>query len=128
MVHFSKFIVSYLIKDKTANTIVNKLQNCFNTYDIPEQIGCDNGSEFINKKVMELFNTNKISLVRGMVYNPHSQGIIKRGHRIIKNVLICHYLEKKDEFDLQESLNVVVNRYNNITHSTTKKKPREVFF
>ena len=77
---------------------------------------------------MDLLDINKISLVRGMVYNPHSQGIVERGHRTIKNALICQYLEKKDEFDLQESVNVVVNRYNNIIHSTTKKKPRDVFF
>ena len=60
---------------------------------------------------MALLDINKISLVRGMVYNPHSQGIVEREHRTIKNTLICQYLEKKDEFDLQESLNFVVNRY-----------------
>ena len=60
---------------------------------------------------MALLDINKISLVRGMAYNPHSQGIVEREHRTIKNALICQYLEKKDEFDLQESLNVVVNRY-----------------
>ena len=51
MDHFSKFIISFLIENKNANTIVEKLKFCFDNYGATNQIGCDNGTEFINKKV-----------------------------------------------------------------------------
>lgn len=100
---------------------------CFNNYGYPKQVGCDNGTEFINKTVMNFFESKNIILVKGMVYNPHSQGLIERAHRTVKNALICQYLENKNEFDFDESLNIVVNRYNNMLHSTTKKNPEKFF-
>ena len=47
MDHFSKFLISYLIQNKDANTILEKLKLCFDTFGYPEQVGCDNGTEFI---------------------------------------------------------------------------------
>ena len=42
--HFSKFRITYLIKDKKANTILSKLKLTFNCYGCPSEIGSDNGA------------------------------------------------------------------------------------
>ena len=93
--HFSKFIISFLLFDKKADSIVSKLKLCFDKYGYPEQLSCYNGSEFINNKVKKLLDDKKITMIRGMPYNPHSQGIIERTHRTVRNALICDYLNNK---------------------------------
>ena len=126
--HFSKYLVSYLINKKDASVIVEKLKLYFIKYGIPKQIGTDNGSEFVNKKVINLLANNNIEFVRGKPYNPHSQGVVERVHRSVRTGLICKYLEDKKNFDINKSLFQVINSYNNVVHSTTKKKPIDVFF
>jgi len=93
-----------------------------------QEIGSDNGSEFVNKKVKNLLEKNNILFVHGKPYNPHSQGTVERVHRTVRTALICKYLESKNNFDLVRSLKEVQNSYNNLIHSTTLKKPKEVFF
>ena len=119
--HFSKFIISFLLMNKNADSIVEKLKICFDKFNVSKQIGCDNGTEFNNKNVINLLESLNMQMIRGHVYNPNSQGIIERAHRTIKNGLICLYLEKNKDFTLVNDLELVVNRYNTMIHSTTKK-------
>ena len=58
--HFSKFVVSYLIKQKTGQVIVEKLKIYFRLYGIAKEIGTENGSEFNNKNVQNLLNSKNI--------------------------------------------------------------------
>ena len=53
--HFPKFVVSFLIENKSGKTISEKLNIYFRKYGIPKEIGTDNGSEFNNKNVKKLF-------------------------------------------------------------------------
>ena len=126
--HFSKYLVSYLIEKKNAKIICDKLEDCFKTIGVPKQIGSDNGSEFVNKKVKKLLNENHIKFIHWKPYNPHSQGVVERVHRTIRTALICKYLEDKKNFNLVNSLNIVTSVYNNLIHKTTKKKPIDVFY
>ena len=128
MDHFSKYIISFLISNKKASTIVSKLNICFKNYGIPEQLNCDNGKEFINKKVKKLVHSNNIKLIKGMPYNPHSQGVVERTHQTVKNALICQYLDKQNLFNLKEDLTLVINIYNNMILGTTKKTYRCILF
>lgn len=41
-------------------------------YDQPEQIGSDNGTEFINKNVTNLLNDENIDFIHGKPYNPNT--------------------------------------------------------
>ena len=36
--------------------------------------------------------------------------------------------ENKNQFDLKECLEIVLKKYNNHLHSSTKYKPNEIFF
>ena len=90
--HFSKFLFSFLLENKTAKEINDKLKLIFQINGFPEQIGSDNGSEFNNKLVKKLLSDNKIKFIKGKPYNPHSQGTVERVHRTVRNGLICLYL------------------------------------
>ena len=46
--HFSKYAESYLLENKTHNSILNALTNFFEFYGNPLELGTDNGKEFKN--------------------------------------------------------------------------------
>ena len=125
--HFSKFLISYALKDKAGKTIANLLNKTFNKYGKPEQLLSDNGSEFTNKNVKSLVDKKGISFIHSKPYNPHSQGTVERVHRTVRDALICKYLENSKKFNLINSLNEVVYIYNNTIHKTTKYKPYTIF-
>ena len=49
-------------------------------------------------------------------------------NRTIKNLLICKYLENTKNFDLVNSLKIVINVINNSKHRTTKNIPKDKFY
>jgi len=126
--HFSKYLVSYLIQNKTGKEIIKKIEDCIKNIGRPKQILSDNGSEFISKNVKNLLEKNKINFIHGKPYNPHSQGTIQRVHRTVRNALICKYLGNPKNFILYNSLKDVVDTINHTIHYTTRFTPVEVFF
>ena len=67
LVHFSKFLISFLIK-KNGKEIAFKLKYCFDRFGIPEQVVSDNGSEFINNDVNSLMEKYNIKYIHGKPY------------------------------------------------------------
>ena len=63
-----------------------------------------------------------------MPYNPHSQGVVERFHKTIKDGLYALYCDNPDNFDIKESLDIVIKKYKNHIHSTTKYSPNEIFY
>ena len=54
---------------------------------MPVEFGSDNGKEFINPSVVNYLKENNIKLIKGLPYNPHSQGAVERIHNTIRNML-----------------------------------------
>ena len=126
--HFSKFGITYLIKDKKANTILSKLKLTFNCYGCPSEIGSDNGAEFKNLIVENFLKEMNIKFIHCIPYNPHSQGVVERFNQTLKDMLFSYYFEYENTNNLNESLDIVTKMYNNHVHTTTKYSPNEVFF
>ena len=103
--HFSKFGMSFLLDNKEAKNILNKLKIAFEGNRYPEEIGSDNGREFKNKIIEDFLEEKHIKIIHGIPYNPHSQGVEERFHQTIKDMLYCKYSEEESEFNLKESLN-----------------------
>ena len=126
--HFSKYGMSFLIENKEAKTILYYLNFALECNGIPEEIGTDNGKEFKNKLIETYLHDREIKLIHGMPYNPHSQGVVERFHQTIKDMLFCKYAENPKNFKIKESLEIVVNKYNNHVHSSTKYTPNSIFY
>ena len=94
----------------------------------PEELGSDNGKEFKNSIIENYLRDNNIKFIHGNPYNPHSQGVVERFHQTIKDLLYCYYFDKDNKFNLQDSLNFVLKKYNNHKHSSTLMTPNEVFY
>ena len=86
-------------------------------------MGSDNGREFRNHLVENFLNEKDIKFMHEMPYNPHSQGVEERFHQTIKDILYCRYVEDPKLFSLKESLEIILKKYNNHIHSSTKYSP-----
>ena len=120
--------MSFLIKNKEAKTILYNLNFALECYGYPEEIGTDNGKEFKNKIIEDFLTEKNIKFIQGMPYNPHSQGVVERFHQTIKDMLFCKYAEAPKKFDIKDSLEIVVKKYNNHVHSSTKYSPNSIFY
>ena len=122
--HFSKFWMCNLIENKEASTIFKSLKNCLECNGFPEEIGSDNRKEFRNNHL----KIKNINYIHGNPYNPHSQGVVERFHKTIKDSLYCMYADNPDSFNIKDCLEIVNKKYNNHIHSTTKFTPNHIFY
>ena len=126
--HFSKYGFSYLLENKTADKVYGVIEACLNKNGFPHELGTDNNTEFLNKKLKQFLSINDVKFIHGKSFHPRSQGCVERLHRTFKIKLICEKLEYGDSFDIIKSNNMILFNYNNSVHSTTGYKPIEVFF
>ena len=42
--------------------------------------------------------------------------------------LYCLYVDDPDNFEIKQSLELIIKKYNNHTHSSTKYTPNEIFY
>ena len=54
--------------------------------------------------------------------------MVERFHVTLRKALISKFLEENESFDIEESLRLIVNIYNNTIHSVTQHTPFEIFY
>lgn len=124
---FSKYAQSYLIKDGTALTILNKLRHYFSHHNIPQKIVCDEGREFQNKTFTEFCKLNKINLHFTTVNNPSSNSPIERFHSTILEKLRILKLKNPNENPANLMITATLI-YNQSIHSATGYSPFHLLY
>ena len=66
-------------------------------------------------------------MIHGSAYHPQSQEAVEKFNDNIISKLRYLKLENKDSFNVEESLEKVVNIYNKTTHSVIKIEPLKAF-
>ena len=91
---------------------------------------CDNGKEFKNKKFIKYCKINNITLLHGRPLHPQTQGVVERYNRTIKELLKNIYIENNLNdltFNLKKEIEKAINTYNTTKHNTTGFTPLYVF-
>ena len=78
-------IGSYLLKNKTANYVLIKINDFINHYGTPKILQADHGKEFDNKFLKEYCKTNNIQLIYSGVRHPTTNGVVEAVHKDNKN-------------------------------------------
>ena len=49
-------------------------------------------------------------------------------HKTVKDGLYCLYTDNPVSINIKESLDIVIKKYSNYIHSTTKYSPNQIFY
>ena len=126
--HFSKWLWSYPINEKTAFQCLLCLKKYIYSFGSPKIIHSDNGKEFKNSFFREFCELNDIKQIFSTPYNPQSHGAIEACHKEVQRIINSIYYCKtnKTEFSLENALLVAINEHNNKIHSTTLFRPKDI--
>ncbi|HRP37153.1 MAG TPA: DDE-type integrase/transposase/recombinase [Candidatus Dojkabacteria bacterium] len=122
---FSKYAWAYPLKRGTGAEVARALKNHYKDNPKPTILQTDNGPEF-QTEVDALLKELGIKHVKSLAYKPTSQGAIERFNRTLKQRLY-HWMSIYGTKTWVDLLPKVLEGYNNSVHSTTHKKPIEVY-
>ena len=93
--HFSKWLFSYLLTDKTMMLVVSKIKLYIMNYGKCKILQTDNGKEFKNSELKTFLENEGIKQVFSRIYHPQSNGTVEAIHKAIRKYLINEYNKKK---------------------------------
>ena len=123
LILFSKYAWDVPLKDKRRITIVNAFQKIISKGRKPNKIWVDQGGEFYNKIFKRFLKINNIKMYSS--YNEGKSVVAERFIRTFKNKIFKHLaaVSKNVYFN---TLDDIVNKYNNTVQRTRKMKLIEV--
>lgn len=121
--YFSRLISVKILENRTSKEILTKLNQIFEKIGLPENIISDNAKEFTSNEFMQWCYENEINHVKIAVEAHHSNGRIERVLRTLRDAII-----KNREGDIKDTLDVIVEAYNNSFHSGIKCTPNEAWY
>lgn len=122
----TKYLYSYLLKNKTAKTIAEKLTEFLSHAEGVKTIQTDDGSEFKNREFQSICKAHNIKI---MYFNksisPLAISIVERLNRSLRD-LINDYMSKYNTHRFIDVYADIVKSYNEQKHSNTQLKPAEI--
>lgn len=128
---FSKFAAAYTLTAKNSLCVIKSLKHFLSTHGIPNQIVCDQGTEFNSNIFKDFCQQYQINLHFTSFQQSSSNAAVERLHSTLTETyrLILEKLrDKKLEMDHEDILSEVIITYNNAIHSSTKLTPFELFY
>ena len=121
--HFSKWSISYLLKNKESDLILSKIKSFINVNGPYDFFQANNGLEFNNMNLKIYLENLNIKYIRSAPYHPQSNGCCETLHKQVKRYLLDDFDKKKSKFDIYISIVNFSEFHNDLEHTTTKYKP-----
>lgn len=124
---FTKFAQAKIIKSRAIEDIKRPLRDLLFFFSVPEIIVIDNEKSLNSASITSMMEDElKIKIFKTPPYKSEVNGQIERFHSTLSEIMRCL---KTDEIGrtFEELLERSVNEYNFTVHSTTGKKPVELF-
>ena len=123
---FSKFVWVELLKNKTAQIVLDAFSNVLiKSNRKPKQLQSDDGKEFVNHKLKKFLDSNDINFYT--VKSENKACIVERVIRTLKEKIYRYftYTKSKKYIDIIDD---IVSSYNATYHRTIKMAPNQVNF
>ncbi|CAD7012878.1 unnamed protein product [Ceratitis capitata] len=125
---FSKYAQTKIIRSRAIEHIKEPLRELLFQFGVPESVVIDNETSLNSASIKFLLeDTLKIKVFRTPPYSSSVNGQVERFHSTLTEIMRCLKAERNFT-SFAELLDNSVYEYNYTVHSTTKKKPIEVFF
>ena len=123
--HFSKFVITLLIRNQTSRVLTHLTNWYFCTFGSPATFLSDNGMQFKAERFQKLLKDWGVNLAFTSCYHPQSNFTERMNHNI-KSMLQCFHHNNHTAWptylsEFQFALNSVV-------HDTTRMSPAAIFF
>ena len=119
-------ILLYLLKTKSAEEVILKIDNYIQSFGEPIIFQCDNGTEFSNRLQKNYCIDNNINLVFSSPYHLKSNRAIESVHKEIRKYLLNKFIKNEINFDLEKELLNIIKIHNNKVHSSTSRIHKEI--
>lgn len=120
---FSRYAWTRPLKTKSGKEVAAAFKDIFREGRIPKRIQTDQGKEFENKDITNLFRQHQIELFS--VKSAYKAAIVERFNRTLKSKLWKYFTYSLKE-KWTDVLQDVVNSYNNSVHRTTGRRPIDI--
>ena len=114
--------MSYLLKNKESETVLSKIKSFINVNGPCQIFQTDNGLEFNNINLKVYLENLNIKYIRSAPYHPQNNGCYEALHKQIKAFLLEEYKNNKNNFDIDISIENVIETHNNMIHTTKYPK------
>lgn len=122
---FSKYGQCYALQKFNAIEIFNKLLSYISHHGIPQQITCDNGTEFNNNILRDFCKLHGIILHFTTPLNSNSNSPVERFHSTLLEHLRC-IKNQNPHNSIFDNIQYAILAYNNSIHNTTNLTPFQV--
>lgn len=120
---FSRYAWARPLKSKRGSDVAAAFKDIFKEGRIPKRIQTDQGKEFENREVRNLFREHDIELFS--VKSAYKAALVERFNRTLKTKLWKYFTANLNQNWLRV-LKDVVHTYNSSIHRMTGKKPKNV--
>ena len=121
--HYSKWMYSFLLKNKTSELVLSKIKLFINMNGPCEIFNTDNGGEFNNKQIDIFFENLGILHLKSASYHLKFNGCCEAVHKEIKGYLLNKLVAEKDDFVIEIELANAIDYHNNRIIDSTNYKP-----
>ena len=123
---FSKKAYAEPLQNKEGLTVAKAIDKIIKHIKVKiSSIRSDNGSEFKSAEFIKILQKHDIKQIFSLPSKPQSNGQIERFNGVIKKMIRISLMHTGG-FDWVSILQQLIDNYNNITHTTTKKAPNNV--
>lgn len=121
--YFSRYMEVKIVKDQTAKTTKDCLDEIFTRLGFPYTLQFDNARQFVSEEITTYCSENGIAWVNTTPYWPQANGEVERQNRSLMRRLRIGY---NSHGDWKEELRSFLKMYYTTPHSVTGKAPTEL--
>jgi len=125
----TKIVQLRVMQDKSAHTTAEALLEWCTTYGIPEEVVTDQGKEFCNELVRDLWDRLKVDHHTTTPYHPRANGQAERFNRkmlaFLQKMLISYNMESGA---WPAFIPALVMQHNTAVHKATRSSPFQLMF
>lgn len=125
---FSKYAQTRILKSRGVEDVREPLRQILFAYGVPKVIVFDNEKTFNSSSICFMLKDQLgIEIFKTPPYSSFVNGQVERFHSTISEIMRCLKADRTHR-SFEELLDRAVYEYNSSIHSTTNRKPIEVFF
>lgn len=114
------------LKNISSKTVADALIQCFARLGIPGELVSDQGSNFLSKLMVQLYEQLGISKIQTSVYHPEANGLVERFNGTLKTMLRKFVSESVQDWD--KYLPYLLFAYREVPCQSTGYSPFEMLY